>query len=116
MLKRSILWIGTGMLVLAILLYQTPAIKGLIAWRYEVAKTYARNVINPVGSVPTAVRTATSTEVTSAPTLSQTATYSIAETAIPATSTSVPIPVQARLESPPYDKQTPNNCGPAALS
>ena len=51
MLKRSILWIGTGMLVLAILLYQIPAISSFIAWRYEVAKTYARNVINPVGNV-----------------------------------------------------------------
>ena len=116
MLKRRIRWVGIGILVLAILLYQIPAIGSLIAWRYEVAKTYARNVINPVGSVPTAVQNSTIIEAASAPTLSQTATYSIAETAIPATSTSVPIPAQARLESPPYEKQSPNNCGPAALS
>src|SRR5574338_81937 len=116
MLKRSIPWLGTGLLVLAILLYQIPAINGLIAWRYEVAKTYARNVINPVGSVPTAIPYSTSTEASGVATASQTATYAIAETAIPATSTPVQIPAQARLESPPYEKQTPNNCGPAALS
>ena len=102
--------------MLAILLYQIPAINGLIAWRYEVAKTYARNVINPVGSVPTAIPYSTSTEASGVATASQTATYAIAETAIPATSTPVQIPAQARLESPPYEKQTPNNCGPAALS
>lgn len=116
MLKRSILWISTGMLVLAILLYQIPAISSLIAWRYEVAKTYARNVINPVGKVPTAVRNPISTKAPDIPTTSPTALPSVQETAVPATSTPIRIPVQARLESPPYEKQTPNNCGPAALS
>ena len=116
MLKRSIAWIGTGLLVLVILLYQIPAINNRIAWGYEVAKTYARNIINPVGNVPTVVQNSTSTEASGVATLLQIATYAIAETAIPATSTPVPIPAQARLNSPPYEKQTPNNCGPAALS
>ena len=116
MLKRSVLWIGTGMLVLAILLYQIPAINNRIAWRYEVAKTFARNVINPVGNVPTAVRNSISTKAPDIPSTSPTALPTIMETAIPATPTPFRIPTQARLESPPYEKQTPNNCSPAALS
>lgn len=35
---------------------------------------------------------------------------------IPATAILAPPPAQAFLSSPPYEKQTPNNCGPDALS
>ena len=116
MLKRSIPWIGTGILVLAILLYQIPAVNSRIAWRYEVVKTYARNVINPIGDVPTAVPNPTSTKGSARQTAVPSVTSVVTETAVAPTPTPAPIPAQALLGSPPYEQQTPNNCGPAALS
>src|SRR3990170_8070332 len=55
MSKRNILLAGAGLLLLAILLYQIPAVNSRVAWRYEVGKTFVRNVLNPVGDVPTAI-------------------------------------------------------------
>jgi len=114
MLKRNILLSIAGLFVLAILLYQVPAINNRVAWRYEVAKTYIKNVINPVANVPTAIPNPTSTKSATNPTT--TPTQAIIATALPATATSLPLPAQAFITSPAYEKQTPNNCGPAALS
>ncbi len=119
MSKRTISLAGAGFLVLALLLSQVPAINSRLAWRFEVARTYARNLIDPVGSVPTAIpNTAVPTLIASpSPTVAVTATSTqAADTPVPATSTLPPPPAQARLASPPYEKQAPNNCGPAALS
>ena len=104
--------------MLVILLYQTPVVNSFIAWRYEVARTYARNVLHPVGNVPTAVQNPISTKTPGISTASPPALPSVTDTATPATATATPdkIPAQARLESPPYERQTANNCGPAALS
>jgi hypothetical protein len=119
MSKRNILFAsiaGTGLLVLAILVAQIPAINSRLAWRFEVAKTYVRNVIHPVGNVPTAIPEATGTPIAATPAMDVTPTTTILETTIPATPTLPPLPAQAFLTTPPYEKQTPNNCGPAALS
>jgi tetratricopeptide (TPR) repeat protein len=40
----------------------------------------------------------------------------ILESTVTPTATLAPLPTQVVLKSPPYDQQTPNNCGPAALS
>jgi tetratricopeptide (TPR) repeat protein len=117
MLKRNIILLaGAGLLLLLILLTQVPAINTRLAWRYEVAKTYARNVIHPVGSAPTAIPSTPHPTGTASPTLAVTATGATAELVPSATPTLAPPPPQARLVSPPYEKQNPNNCGPAALS
>ena len=113
MTRRNILFIGAGLLLLAVLLYQIPAINSRLSWRYEVAKTYVKNVMNPVGDVPTAIPNPTKI-VTS--TLAITSTPEIIITSLPPTPTFTPLPAQAFLESPDYEKQTANNCGPAALS
>jgi hypothetical protein len=115
MTKRNIIFIGAGLIVAAILLYQIPAINSRLSWRFEVAKTYVKNVINPVGDVPTAIPQPT--QLTT-PTISipSTLTPEIIATIIPPTATLAPPPAQALLESPAYEKQTANNCGPAALS
>ena len=102
--------------MLAILSSQIPAINRRLAWRYEVAKTYAKNVINPIGDVPTAVPNPTGTKAFASQTAVPSATHAVTETDISPTPTSAPIPAQALLDSPPYEQQTPNNCGPAALS
>jgi len=117
MSKRNILFIGAGSLLLTILLYQIPAINSRLAWRFEVAKTYIKNVINPVGDAPTAIPSApTSARIPASPTSQTTPTAEVIATSIPPTATLEPLPAQAFLASPTYEKQTANNCGPAALS
>lgn len=114
MSKRNITLAGAGILVLAIALYQFPAIQSRLAWRFEVARIYTKNLLHPVGGVPTAIPSTPIPTVAIIPTI--TLTPAVEDTAIPATPTLVPPPAQALLTSPPYEKQTPNNCGPAALS
>ncbi len=115
MKKRNIIFGSAGLILLAILLYQLPAINSRLSWRYEVARTYVKNVLNPVGDVPTAIPNPTKI---STPTISilPTSTQEVIATSIPPTPTLAPPPAQAFLNSPPYEKQTANNCGPAALS
>ena len=117
MSKRNITLAGAGLLVVALLLYQVPAINSRLSWRFEVAKTYVKNVLNPVGSAPTAIPN-TPVAVANIPTATSPATPTLepVATAIPPTATLAPPPAQALLASPPYEKQTANNCGPAALS
>ena len=121
MSKRILVFIAAGLFALtnlAIVLYQTPAINSRLSWRYEVAKTYVRNVLNPVGDVPTVIPNPTSTQSPAsrtAPSITPTILVEAA-TPIPPTPTLAPPPPQAFLSSPPYEKQTANNCGPAALS
>src|SRR4026207_2574401 len=118
MSKRNILFAAAGLLLLALLILQIPAINSRLAWRYEVARTYVRNVLHPVGAVPTAIPNPTSTQLPASPTAPAVTPTLQAEvaTAIPPTPTLAPPPAQAFLSTPPYEKQTPNNCGPAALS
>ncbi len=116
MSKRNILFIGAGLLLLAILILQIPAINSRIAWRYEVAKTYVRNVLNPVGEAPTAIPNTPAPASVASPTSQITPTNEVIATPISSTPTLAPPPPQAFLSSPPYEKQTPNNCGPATLS
>src|SRR5829696_649397 len=121
MSKRNILFIAAGLLALlmAISVFQIPAINARLGWRYEVAKTYVRNVLNPVGAVPTAIPNPTSTLSSASPTPAITPTVQVdaaTVTPVPPTPTLAPPPTQAALSSPAYEKQTANNCGPAALS
>jgi len=118
MSKRNILFTGAGILVFAIILLQFPSINERVAWRYEVGKTYLKNVLNPVGNVPTAVPNPTSdaTPTSFAVTEITIPTEQAIETPEAPTSTLEPPPPQASITSPPYEQQSANNCGPAALS
>jgi len=121
MTKRNIALGMGGLILLAILLYQIPAINSRVSWRFEVARTYVRNILHPVGNVPTAIPQPANTV---APTIAIQPTQTtdpqgasgVVTTIIPPTPTLAPPPAQAFLNSPPYEKQTANNCGPAALS
>jgi len=116
MSKRNILLAGLGLIVLVILLYQIPTVNDRLSWRLDVVQTYLRNVINPVGNVPTAIPNTPVPIVTSSPTVQSTPTTEDSVTLVPPTPTLAPPPAQAFITSPPYEKQTANNCGPAALS
>ena len=118
MSKRNIALAGAGLLIVALLLFQVPAINSRLSWRFEVAKTYVKNVLNPVGSAPTAIPN-TPVAVANIPSPTSpvvTPTLELIATAVPPTATLAPPPPQALLASPPYEKQTANNCGPATLS
>lgn len=115
MVKKHILIISAGSIVLAILLYQIPAVNSRLSWRFEVARTYIKNVINPVGDVPTAIPNPAQVVTPTVPAVPS-PTIEADATPIPVTPTPAPPPAQALLASPPYEKQSANNCGPAALS
>lgn len=111
---RNILIGLAGLLLLAVLLYQIPYVNSRLSWRIEKFFIYAKNVIDPIGPVPTAlpvtVQPATATfTATSTPVVELTPS-------ITPTATLPPLPPQASIASPPFEKQTPNNCGPAVLS
>jgi hypothetical protein len=109
---RIIILALTGLLALTLGVYQIPRVKAAIAWRVEKLTLYAKNTIDPPGPVPTAL------PVTPQPTASLTIPTStvVADLSATATATLPPLPVQASIPSPEYEKQTPNNCGPATLS
>lgn len=103
-----------GFIIISVLIYQIPAIKSRVDWRLDVFQIYVKNTINPLGPVPTALPV---TSQPNTPTISPTHTLiaQIISTITP-TSTSIPLPSQVVIKSPPYEKQTANNCGPATLS
>ena len=104
---------GAGLLLLGILFYQIPSVNSRMAWRLEVARIYTKNLLHPVGNVPTAIpNTPSHSTATAAPT----STPEINETSIPSTATLAPLPAQILLTATDYEKQDMNNCGPAALS
>jgi tetratricopeptide (TPR) repeat protein len=112
---RNILIAVAGIILLAVLVYQIPFVKSRLSWRIEVFQIYVKNSINPPGPVPTALPV---TPIPATPTLAQTNTPVAAQLtpSITPTATALPLPAQAFMTSPNYEKQTPNNCGPAALS
>lgn len=116
MSKRNIFFFGTSSFLIAILILQIPAVNSRLAWRYEVTKTYVRNVLNPVGEAPTAIPNTPAPANAANPTRQVTPTNTVVETPIPEMPTLALPPPQAFLDPPPYEKQTANNCGPAALS
>ncbi len=118
MLKRirNLLFALGGFALLAILLYQTPFVKSRVDWRAEKFFLYVENAVNPPGPAPTAL------PYTLPPTFAApppTPTFTPApqfEPSVTPTATLPPPPPQAAIRSPKFEKQTPNNCGPATLS
>lgn len=107
-----------GLLLLTLLL---PPIKSALGWRYEKFTIYLKNAINPPGPPPTPLPvTPTKTirpcdyPASNPSTLCATPTATLSPAT--ATATAIPLPPQAVLPSPPFEQQTPNNCGPATLS
>ncbi|UCF26775.1 MAG: hypothetical protein JSW42_08920, partial [Chloroflexota bacterium] len=45
--------LGAALLVVGVILYQIPGINSRVSWRLDIARTYIRNVINPIGQMPT---------------------------------------------------------------
>jgi tetratricopeptide (TPR) repeat protein len=113
---RNILIALAGFVLLVFLAYQIPYIKSIVDWRVEKFSIYFKNTINPIGPVPTALPF-TPQPVASTVTVTPTSTL-VADLmpSITPTATFPPLPAQASIKSPPFEQQTPNNCGPAMLS
>ncbi|MCA1899897.1 MAG: C39 family peptidase [Chloroflexi bacterium] len=105
-----------GLLLLAALVSQIPFVKSAVMWRVEKFAIYAKNAINPPGPVPTALPV-TPKPASPTATTAPTSTPAVDPTpSLAPTPTLPPPPSQASIKSPPFEKQTPNNCGPATLS
>jgi tetratricopeptide (TPR) repeat protein len=109
-----------GVAVLAILLYQLPAVNTRLGWRVDFALAYLRGIANPVGDVPTAlpppeVITISRLQPSPTPTQGPTATFTPGPTPTPAPSPT-PIPGAVSLTPPRWEKQAANNCGPATMA
>jgi tetratricopeptide (TPR) repeat protein len=113
--KARLLLVGlAGLILLGLLVYQIPRVNAAVSWRLEKLSIYVRNVIDPVGPVPTALPvTPHATTPTPAATATQVVELPPSPTLEP---TRPPLPAQFALPSPPFEQQTPNNCGPATLS
>ncbi|MBN1304221.1 MAG: C39 family peptidase [Anaerolineales bacterium] len=112
--NRNILIALAGLVLLGTALYLIPAIQPRVNWRVEKIVLYVKNAVNPPGPVPTSL------PVTPAP-VTATIPSQPLETSLPVetrqpTPTPVQLPGQVSLTSPPWEQQTPNNCGPATLS
>lgn len=105
--------------LLVIIVYFLPPVHERLSWRVDMAAAYLRGVINPIERIPTAaVSKLEIYTATPEPELLQTSTPSprISPTVIPPTQTPTMLPSSVSLQPPEYEKQTMNNCGPAALS
>lgn len=110
------------LLIAGFLLYQVPGINMRLSWRLDIARTYLRNVLNPVGQMPTPLplpAAAVTTLPTLAPTKVPTGVPITTPTPGPTATQTMPptaLPEYVNLGSPAWEKQSPNNCGPATLS
>ncbi len=110
-----------GVLLVGFLVYQLPPVNERLAWRVEYAGIYLRGIINPVQPLPTAAAVDVPSAIPSTLTpVPPTATQPVITLTPSPTSTPSPtptaIPAQVRLDSPAYEKEDLNNCGPAALA
>ncbi len=116
-----------GLALLAVLVYQIPAVNSRLSWRIDIALTYLRGVVQPVEAIPTpeAAFVAPTRELTPSSTPEPTATASPippgtktpTPTLIPSsTPTPTVLPESVSLPAPEWVKQDWNNCGPAALT
>ena len=127
------IWILASAVVLLVVgfgIYNIPYVNYRLAWRVDAAVAYARGVIYPADQAPVPLSVGDSPVVVldepvftpkpPTPTPSAVPTQTIfthtpGPTATP-TPTPTPIPQVVFLESPKWEKQDWNNCGPATLS
>jgi tetratricopeptide (TPR) repeat protein len=110
MKKRVWRYIGIGVVIIlaiALLAYQSPAVKMRVNWRVDVATTYIRSLFYSAELPQPQVSLERMTPV---PTMGITNPIS---TPI---NTPEPLPVRMILEPPKYEKEVYNNCGAATLA
>ncbi len=118
-----LLLILAGLVLLGGLISTLPPVQQRLSWRIELAMAYLRGVLNPVGKMPTAVaaeapgRDARANRYPHADVARRLIpTDQPATPTTPPQPTATPIPQSISLPAPAWEKQDPNNCGPASLS
>jgi tetratricopeptide (TPR) repeat protein len=116
-----------GLIFLVFIVIQIPAVENALSWRVDAALTYFRVLIHPLGTMPPPKRTlpppavivqrVSSTPTFSPANIAQEKKPNTTQTLTPDPSpTSAPLPPSIRLQSPKFERQDWNNCGPGALS
>lgn len=102
--------------LLIVAFYFLPPIHSRMSWRLDFAASYIRGMIHPVYAVPTAVSEALIIAANTPKPVSPTPALIVSPTPLPPTPSPTALPSNASLPAPDFEKQTMNNCGPAALS
>jgi tetratricopeptide (TPR) repeat protein len=104
------------------LAWRVPSLQSRLSWRADLAVTYLRAVLNPAGSMPTALPQP-HVAVTQQPGPTPIPLAILAATRPPAAGPSptptpvpTPIPKSISLAPPKWEKQDANNCGPTSLA
>ncbi len=123
--QKRLIQIGlilVGLVALAALIYQIPAVNQRLSWRVETTRVLIARLLDPVEAAPTPIpqptNAATATPTPTSPptsTPAPTFTPTLGPTSTP-TPTLTPLPASALLPPPVWAKQTANNCGPATLA
>jgi tetratricopeptide (TPR) repeat protein len=108
---RNILIALAGVIILALLIYQIPAVKSRLSWRMDVWLAQFNNTVDPV-TIPTPVPSTPFATFTPEPPTSTPFTLTNASPTL----TAAPLPAQVSLTVPKYEVQGINNCGPATLA
>ena len=110
-----------SILLFGIALLLIPSIQKRLLWQWEITKAYVSGVINPVSAVPTASftnRSSTPVIQNATPEPPIETPTALPETILPTampSPTDAPLPESVILNSPAYEKQDINNCGPATM-
>ncbi len=110
-------------MVMAGVIFILPPVQDRVGWRVDFAMAYVRSVINPIQPMPTALPSptkltlveteSTKAQATATSINTPTPTREVTPTPLP---TATPLPERVLLNSPGYEKQDINNCGPASLA
>ena len=114
----KVVFVLLSLILIAGILYWLPPINRRLSWRVELAESYLRGVIDPVEELPTSLpqpRVMVTSRPTETPLPQATATPLPGPTPT-ATPSPTPLPQSVSLTAPVWEKQDPNNCGPATLA
>ena len=121
-MRARLMWFFLGALLMSALffgLYQIPSVKFQLEWRFDAMAGVLRSWWYPGDALPTPEGTRAAFEAPYLPP-SLTAEPTIASLDNDATGTPTltpePLPERVQLDSPAWEKQDWNNCGPATLA
>jgi len=99
-----------GLFVFSFFVYQIPWVNLRVNWQLDIAQTFVRSRLDPVGKLPPP-------QIVSSEAAPSLAASPTPQTPTPtAQFTPAPLPVAVQLTTAEYEVQGPNNCGPATLS
>jgi hypothetical protein len=114
-------WLAISIAVLVVILislaiYPIPAVKMRVDWRVDGAATYLRSIFDPANLAPTALPQPQVSFNSIEPVRTALDVYLDDNIQQAPKTTPKPLAPQVILESPKYEKEIYNNCGPATLT